>query len=258
MGLHLGDSLRTIGTSAFEGCTGLVDLHLPSSVQTIERNAFRGCTGLVGLHLGDSLQTIGDCAFRDCTGLVDLAFYRCSAVSGLHRPASVATVKGSAFKGCTALETVVMESIKVQFTLYAFTFSGCTSLAAISVPDPDHAMSTWPHDTMFQKCTKQLHELLEGATPDMQLRYYWKPGAGGHALCLTSARKAVVTVLLIAARLMHRWRAGTHNTAEHGQSPLTVPRVGLQTRPLFPDLPDELWFYILRLIRRHELGGALA
>jgi hypothetical protein len=118
-------------------------------------------------------------------------------------------------------------------------------------------MATWPHDIMFQNCPTQLPELLAAATPAMQLQHYWKPGQDGHALCLPGARKAVRTVLLVAARLMHRWRASADTAAQHGRQRRRTRYMALQAAqaPL-PDLPDELWFCILSLVRRHELGGA--
>ena len=161
-----------------------------------------------------------------------------------------------------------MESTSVQFTLndddddddeYHGHFAGCTSLAAISVPDPDHAMATWPHGAMFVDCIQQLPELLAAATPGMQLRYYWKPGAVGHKLCLPNTREAVLTVLFVAARLMHRWRASAHSARGNREREQLCQRVPPHVhRTVLPDLPDELWFCILGLIRCHELGGATA
>ena len=95
---------------------------------------------------------------------------------------------------------------------------------------------------MFQACPKQLTGLLAAATPAVQ---------HGHALCLPRARTAIRAVLLVAARLMHRWLANAHSVDAQPR------RVALQTpHAVLPYLPDELWFCILGLIRWHELGGA--
>ena len=286
--LDLPDTLTSIGGGAFNGCTSLATLDLPDTLTSIGASTFSGCTSLATLDLPNTLTYIGTKAFAACTSLATLvlpgtltsigggAFAGCSAIAALHLPASVDTVGSSAFCDCTALQTLSMESAKVQFhflfdecdspghidTLTNYTddghFSGCTSLAAISAPNPDHAMATWPHDEMFVYCPKQLPELLAAATAAMQLWYYWHPGQDGHALCLHSARRAVLTVLLVAARLMHRWRASTHSTAEHGQRQRRSRRVALTARQtVLPDLPDELWFCILSFIRRQELGCAV-
>ena len=186
--------------------------------------------------------------------------------SRIHNKDVKTTFHVQAFWSCTALQTVAMESIAVLCMADPSSrydqFSGCTSLAAISVPDPDHAMTTWPHNAMFRRCPKQLLALLAAATAGMQLQYYWKPGAEVHALCQPSARRAVLTVLLVAVRLMHRWRASAHTHSAHVQARrqrlLHGAALELTARQaVLPDLPDELWFCILILIRRHELGGVI-
>ena len=236
--------LATLADHVFCDCTALSTANMPTTLTAVGYSSFEGCRSLTGFEFPNGLATIGDNAFNGC-----------SALTALHLPASVDTVACGAFKDCTALQTVVMESIKVQFTPSDDDdddhFSGCTSLTAISVPDPDHAMATWPHDWMFQYCTKQLPELLAEATPGMKLRHYWKPGAEGHALYLPSESKTVLTVLLVAARLMHRCQAAAHSPDGHEHDQLQVPLA-------LSDLPDELWFCILSLIRRDELGCAIA
>ena len=238
--------VATLADYTFYDCASLFTVKMPAALTAIGLQSFAGCRALAGVDFTTSLTTIGPRAFA-----------RCSALTDLRIPASVATVRGLAFSGCTALRTVAMESAEVRFTPFNEYgvhnhFSGCTSLAAISVPDLDHAMATWPHDKMFPNCPTLLPTLLAAAAAGMQLQYYWTPGREGHAVCLPGARTAVCTVLLVAARLMHRWRASAHSAAEHGQR--RTPHQA-QHAPL-PDLPDELWFCILRLVRRHEIGGA--
>ena len=77
--------------SGFYGCTGLTgELFIPDSVTSIGTWAFWGCTGLTSVTIPDSVTSIGDWAFRDCTEITsinlpesvteigDYAFYRCS------------------------------------------------------------------------------------------------------------------------------------------------------------------------------------
>ena len=270
----LPDTLVGMGMGCFHSCLNITAVDLSTTnVATVAISTFYGCTSLATVKMPATLTDIGDRSFFDCRALTGVefpngltaigkgAFCLCSALTDLRIPASVATMGGWAFAQCTALQTVAMESTDVKFTSYRDKhgqFSGCTSLAAISVPDANHAVATWTHNTMmmFEDCPKQLPVLLAAATADMQLQYYWKPGAEGHALCRPSARRAVLTVLLVAVRLMHAWCASADR---HGQQQRRSHRVAFQARhKVLPDLPDELWFCILRLIRRHKLGGASA
>lgn len=59
----------TIGTSAFSGCTNLVDVETASNVGVIDNKAFSGCVKLMRLKLADGLQTIGNSAFAGCKRL---------------------------------------------------------------------------------------------------------------------------------------------------------------------------------------------
>ena len=273
------DTLVQLGTNCFHDCAAITAADLSATkLATLPEYTFYGCTSLAAMKLPATLTGIGGRSFVSCralagvefpTGLTIIgayAFCGCTALTDLHIPASVVTVEDRAFEECTTLHTVTMESNEVQFvtsdTGIYHHFSRCTSLAAISVSDPGHAVANWPHNEMFGLGTKQLPELLAAATPDMQLQYYWKRGAEGHAMCLPSARKVVLTVLLVAARLMQPWCTSAHN----GDGQAQLQRVGRSGRAqqqrvapnarqtALPDLPDELWFCILSLIRRHELG----
>ena len=66
------NSVTTIESSAFYGCSGLTSVTLPNSVTTIESSAFYGCSGLTSVTIGNSVTTIGDYAFYDCSDLTSI------------------------------------------------------------------------------------------------------------------------------------------------------------------------------------------
>ena len=249
--LKRGDftKLSAIEKHTFMKCVNLAAITFPATLTTIGTAAFSSCTKLTGVDLPSRLEKIGDAAFSGCTSLAELRI-----------PASVLTVGGHAFNRCTALHTVVVESSTLRFETSeihgaASQFQNCAALAAISVPDTA-ATAAWPN-SMFtgnSPCTLALAALLAAATPRMQLQFYWKPGRDAHTLCSSRAREAVCTVLLVATRWTHRWKALGLPAGARRSSRVQAARVRLA----LPDLPDELWFYILGLIRRHELGGATA
>ncbi len=67
--LRLSDSVRKIGSSAFEGCSALKDVRLGTGLREIGREAFGGCSSLREINLPEGLVRIETAAFRDCTSL---------------------------------------------------------------------------------------------------------------------------------------------------------------------------------------------
>ena len=134
------NSIESIGSNVFSGCTNLVSLTLNcseikpwfngmSSIQTIiigegttsiGNQAFSGCQGLSSLEISNSVTSIGNQAFYGCTGLTsftipnsvnsigDQAFYRCTSLTSMIIPNSVTSIGNSAFLDCSGLQCVVV------------------------------------------------------------------------------------------------------------------------------------------------------
>lgn len=278
----LPPTCAAIDSHAFQGCAAIIELDLSrTKVATIAASAFQSCEGLATVRFPDTLRVIGDDAFYHCFEITELAFpastasigmsafHTCRALTKLHIPASVHAIEQWAFAACTALELVTMESNPVRWESTSLhlgfhrQFMACKALAAVSVPNAAVALATWPTD-MFDECELKLEVLLAAATSGMQLRHYWKPGHVSHGRCVPKARAAVWTILLVAARRMHLWRAAETPKALPRPLPRPSKRIGIKAqRPphrgrldcLLPDLPDEIWFCILSFVRRHDLGG---
>ena len=120
------NSVTTIGTYAFYGCSGFTgSLTIPNSVTSIGWYAFYGCSGFTGsLTIPNSVITIDGGAFSGCSGFTgDLvipnsvtsigenAFHSCSSFTGsLTVPNSVTTIGNYAFNGCSGLEQIIVAS----------------------------------------------------------------------------------------------------------------------------------------------------
>ena len=61
--INLPKSLKTIGESAFAGCSSLTSIDLPKSLEEIDRRAF-SYTGLISINLPESLKKIGSGVFN--------------------------------------------------------------------------------------------------------------------------------------------------------------------------------------------------
>ena len=117
----LHEGVKTIGESAFRGCSSLPRIIIPSSVTAIVRMAFYDCSTLVEVVLNDGLQRIGGRAFARCISLIRIDI-----------PPSVTVIDDFAFSYCTALEEVVLhEGLK---TIGGSAFIGCRSLIHIVIP----------------------------------------------------------------------------------------------------------------------------
>ncbi len=137
----LGDSVKSIGGSAFSGCTGLTSIEIPNSVTrigyeafsycrvtipnsvtSIGYQAFSGCSGLTSIEIPNSVTSIGYSAFSGCSGLT-------SATIGN----SVTSIEGYAFKNCTGLTSIEIPNSVTRIEYEAF--SGCSGLTSIEIPN---------------------------------------------------------------------------------------------------------------------------
>ena len=89
------DSVTTIKSRAFEGCSSLTSVTIPSSVTTIGEHAFQSCTGLTRVTIPEGVTSISKHVFCNCTGLTDVTI-----------PDSVTDIGENVFSGCKALKTI--------------------------------------------------------------------------------------------------------------------------------------------------------
>jgi hypothetical protein len=60
------NTVTSIGSLAFYGCSGLTSITIPNSVTSIGSRAFSGCSGLTSITIPNSVTSIGHSAFCDC------------------------------------------------------------------------------------------------------------------------------------------------------------------------------------------------
>lgn len=65
----LPNTIESIGSGAFEGCTSLTNILIPQGVKTIEQNTFSGCTSLTQVVLPEGITEVEDNAFSGCQNL---------------------------------------------------------------------------------------------------------------------------------------------------------------------------------------------
>ena len=120
--MTLGNSVKTISSHAFAGCTSLQSINIPNAVTHIGGAAFDGCTGMKSATIGNSVTSVSWCAFQGCQGLTSIdipnsvteiglkAFYGCSGLTSVSIGNSVTTIGNEAFMKAPAIETVTCKA----------------------------------------------------------------------------------------------------------------------------------------------------
>ena len=68
----IGNSVTSIGQSAFYNCSSLTSITIPNSVTSINSRAFESCSKLTSISIPSSVTKIGSWAFYDCSKLNDV------------------------------------------------------------------------------------------------------------------------------------------------------------------------------------------
>ena len=126
-------TVTSIGSSAFENCSGLTEVTIPNSVTSIYSNAFSGCSGLTEVTIPNSVTSIYGNAFSGCSGLTEVTIGN-----------SVTSIGSSAFNGCSGLTEVTIPNSVTSIGIGAF--SGCIGLTKITLPftgDKPHTPTDW-------------------------------------------------------------------------------------------------------------------
>ena len=142
--ITISAKVKTIGQSAFAGCTSLTDVVFTDGcrVTSIPTSAFDGDNSLTSVNLPSTVTSIGNYAFRNTAiTAVELknvssigteAFLGCSSLKSAAVSGKLLTVGARAFSGCSALESINLTTgLK---SIGEMAFADCTSLKAINLP----------------------------------------------------------------------------------------------------------------------------
>ena len=91
------NSVTSIGSGAFAGCSGLTWIEIPNSLTSIGYMTFYGCSGLTSIKIPNSVTSIDVMAFEDCSGLISIEI-----------PNSITTIGAQTFYGCSGLTSITV------------------------------------------------------------------------------------------------------------------------------------------------------
>ena len=142
-------SVTSIGSYAFDHCSGVKSVTIPESVIKIGGDAFRGCSGLTSIIIPESVTSIGDRPFEGCSSLHYNEYNNARYLGNDNNPyyaiitskstnitsCEISTmcklVGGGAFEGCTSLTSITIPENVVSIGESAFRF--CYSLTSVSI-----------------------------------------------------------------------------------------------------------------------------
>ncbi|MBO4569541.1 MAG: leucine-rich repeat protein [Candidatus Methanomethylophilaceae archaeon] len=140
--LHKG--IRSVGATAFKGCSRLASIMIPETVSEIGEGAFRECSALKSIEVEEgspSFVSVGGLVYSKglsallhvpggIEGAVEVhegakaigpfAFWRCRGVSSVKLPESLESIGNSAFSGCTGLSSIHIPASVSSIGDYAF------------------------------------------------------------------------------------------------------------------------------------------
>lgn len=148
------NSVKSIGESAFYGCSGLARITIPTSVTSIGESAFYGNTGLKSIIISKNVKKIGANAFGNCTDLTSIVVDKnnkvydsrnnCNAIieksskkliigcKNTVIPKGVKKLAWGAFQRCSGLKSIVIPESVTEIDGCAF--QGCSNLKTVTLP----------------------------------------------------------------------------------------------------------------------------
>ena len=126
------NSVTSIGSYAFDGCSGLTSVSIPSTVTSIESYAFNGCSGLTSMAV-DKSNRIYD-SRDNCNAIIETStgnlIFGCKNTT---IPNTVSSIGESAFRGCSGLTSVAIPNTVTSIGNYAF--CNCSGLTSMVIPN---------------------------------------------------------------------------------------------------------------------------
>ena len=166
------NTVSSIGSHAFEFCTGLTSVIIPNSVTNIGNSAFFSCPNLTSVTIGNSVTSIGDYTFFSCTRLTSVTipngvtiigrytFYYCTSLTNITIGRGVTSIADDTFYTCTSLSAITMDALNpvyssvagVLFNKNQTTLVQCPRGKAGTYAIPNSVASIGSH--AFDSCTR--------------------------------------------------------------------------------------------------------
>ena len=142
---EIPESVKTIGSYAFSGCTDLEEIKIPESVESIGAGAFSDCKNITEMTIPENVGNIGEKAFKNCINLKSVnipecirninpeVFYNCVNLKEIKLPECLETIGAGAFQSCRTLKKLdIPESLEI---IGYYAFGDCIGIKKIEIPE---------------------------------------------------------------------------------------------------------------------------
>ena len=175
------NSVTSIGSHAFDGCSGLTSITIPNSVTSIGNAAFTYCIGLTSITIPNSVTGIGQMAFWGCSSLTLIAVENenttydsredCNAIietstntliAGCKNtiiPNSVTSIGSHAFDDCSGLTSITIPNSVTSIGQEAFRC--CSNLTSVTIPNSVTSIGNF----VFEYCSSLTSVTVDINTP---------------------------------------------------------------------------------------------
>ena len=166
-----GYPVTAIGSSAFDGCTGMTSVTIPDSVTSIGYDAFVWCSGLEEVRISDLAAW---CGLSFASGQANPCYHahrlfvNGEEIKALVVPDGVASIGDYAFDGCSGLTSVTIPDSVTSIGDYAF--YRCSGVVSITIPDSVTSVGTATFRDCSNLVTISIPASLQGQTSD-----WWLP-----------------------------------------------------------------------------------
>ena len=151
--VNFPNSLTTIGTNSFSGCSSLTKVTFTSGITSIREGAFRYCSSLTSITIPENVSSLGSKVFYKCGRLSSVtiedgrealaipseAFANCGALTSVSLSERVTSLGKECFQGCGGLQNMTIPK-NVQ-AISEGAFRGCGGLTSITILNPDTIIS---------------------------------------------------------------------------------------------------------------------